>query len=164
MSHKNYSAKPLDHVEPFKKKLVAQAVDVAAIEKENALVTKHVEDLSGLQVANSEILIATNIGDITDYNGLAGLPNIGNTNPSVQDISEYNPIPKPIKIKPNAPASATVVDNEVIAKEPVVAAEVKETEKTIEAIESVEEKQVDTKVSDITESPVSFEDLDKEII
>ena len=156
MSHKNYSAKPLDHVEPFKKKLVAQAVDITAIEKENALVTKHVEDLSGLQVANSEILIATNIGDITDYNGLAGLPNIGNTNPSVQDISEYNPIPKPIKIKPNAPASATVVDNEVIAKEPVVA-----TEKTIE---SVEEKQVDTKVSDITESPVSFEDLDKEII
>lgn len=160
MSHKNYSAKPLDHVEPFKKKLVAQAVDITAIEKENALVTKHVEDLSGLQVANSEILIATNIGDITDYNGLAGLPNIGNTNPSVQDISEYNPIPKPIKIKPNAPASATVVDNEVIAKEPVVA-ETKETEKTIE---SVEEKQVDTKVSDITESPVSSEDLDKEII
>ena len=159
MSHKNYSAKPLDHVEPFKKKLVAQAVDIAAIEKENALVTKHVEDLSGLQVANSEILIATNIGDITDYNGLAGLPNIGNTNPSVQDISEYNPIPKPIKIKPNAPASATVVDNEVIAKEPVVAAETKE-----KTIESVEEKQVDTKVSDITESPVSFEDLDKEII
>lgn len=159
MSHKNYSAKPLDHVEPFKKKLVAQAVDVAAIEKENALVTKHVEDLSGLQVANSEILIATNIGDITDYNGLAGLPNIGNTNPSVQDISEYNPIPKPIKIKPNAPASATVVDNEVIAKEPVVA-----TEKTEKTIESVEEKQVDTKVSDITESPVSSEDLDKEII
>lgn len=159
MSHKNYSAKPLDHVEPFKKKLVAQAVDIAAIEKENALVTKHVEDLSGLQVANSEILIATNIGDITDYNGLAGLPNIGNTNPSVQDISEYNPIPKPIKIKPNAPASATVVDNEVIAKEPVVA-----TEKTEKTIESVEEKQVDTKVSDITESPVSSEDLDKEII
>lgn len=159
MSHKNYSAKPLDHVEPFKKKLVAQAVDITAIEKENALVTKHVEDLSGLQVANSEILIATNIGDITDYNGLAGLPNIGNTNPSVQDISEYNPIPKPIKIKPNAPASATVVDNEVIAKEPVVA-----TEKTEKTIESVEEKQVDTKVSDITESPVSSEDLDKEII
>lgn len=159
MSHKNYSAKPLDHVEPFKKKLVAQAVDIAAIEKENTLVTKHVEDLSGLQVANSEILIATNIGDITDYNGLAGLPNIGNTNPSVQDISEYNPIPKPIKIKPNAPASATVVDNEVIAKEPVVA-----TEKTEKTIESVEEKQVDTKVSDITESPVSSEDLDKEII
>ena len=155
MSHKNYSAKPLDHVEPFKKKLVAQAVDITAIEKENALVTKHVEDLSGLQVANSEILIATNIGDITDYNGLAGLPNIGNTNPSVQDISEYNPIPKPIKIKPNAPASATVVDNEVIAKEPVVA-----TEKTEKTIESVEEKQVDTKVSDITESPVSSEDLD----
>ena len=162
MSHKNYSAKPLDHVEPFKKKLVAQAVDIAAIEKENALVTKHVEDLSGLQVANSEILIATNIGDITDYNGLAGLPNIGNTNPSVQDISEYNPIPKPIKIKPNAPASATVVDNEVIAKEPVVATE--KTEKTEKTIESVEEKQVDTKVSDITESPVSSEDLDKEII
>lgn len=159
MSHKNYSAKPLDHVEPFKKKLVAQAVDITAIEKENALVTKHVEDLSGLQVANSEILIATNIGDITDYNGLAGLPNIGNTNPSVQDISEYNPIPKPIKIKPNAPASATVVDNEVIAKEPVVA-----TEKTEKTIESVEEKQVDTKVSDITESPISSEDLDKEII
>lgn len=159
MSHKNYSAKPLDHVEPFKKKLVAQAVDITAIEKENALVTKHVEDLSGLQVANSEILIATNIGDITDYNGLAGLPNIGNTNPSVQDISEYNPIPKPIKIKPNAPASATVVDNEVIAKEPVVA-----TEKTEKTVESVEEKQVDTKVSDITESPVSSEDLDKEII
>lgn len=162
MSHKNYSAKPLDHVEPFKKKLVAQAVDIAAIEKENALVTKHVEDLSGLQVANSEILIATNIGDITDYNGLAGLPNIGNTNPSVQDISEYNPIPKPIKIKPNAPASATVVDNEVIAKEPVVATE--KTEKTEKTVESVEEKQVDTKVSDITESPVSSEDLDKEII
>lgn len=162
MSHKNYSAKPLDHVEPFKKKLVAQAVDITAIEKENALVTKHVEDLSGLQVANSEILIATNIGDITDYNGLAGLPNIGNTNPSVQDISEYNPIPKPIKIKPNAPASATVVDNEVIAKEPVVATE--KTEKTEKTIESVEEKQVDTKVSDITESPVSSEDLDKEII
>lgn len=159
MSHKNYSAKPLDHVEPFKKKLVAQAVDITAIEKENALVTKHVEDLSGLQVANSEILIATNIGDITDYNGLAGLPNIGNTNPSVQDISEYNPIPKPIKIKPNAPASATVVDNEVITKEPVVA-----TEKTEKTVESVEEKQVDTKVSDITESPVSSEDLDKEII
>ena len=162
MSHKNYSAKPLDHVEPFKKKLVAQAVDITAIEKENALVTKHVEDLSGLQVANSEILIATNIGDITDYNGLAGLPNIGNTNPSVQDISEYNPIPKPIKIKPNAPASATVVDNEVIAKEPVVATE--KTEKTEKTVESVEEKQVDTKVSDITESPVSSEDLDKEII
>lgn len=123
MSHKNYSAKPLDYVEPFKKKLKAQAIDVAAIEKENAQVTKYVENLEGLQVGNSEILLATNIGDATDYGQLHSLPFIGNASPSVQDITEYNPIPK-AKIVPKAPVSKTVVDNEVITtKEEVVAQE-----------------------------------------
>ena len=152
MSHKNYSAKPLDYVEPAKKKLVAQGIDVAAIEKENAQVTKHVEDLSGLQVSNSEILLVSgNINDITDY---SHLPTIGNTTPSVQDISEYNPVPKPIK--PNAPKSSTVQDNEVI--------EIKKDEDVSTEPESVEEKVVLPTQEDITETALTEEDATKEVL
>lgn len=152
MSHKNYSAKPLDYVEPAKKKLVAQGIDVAAIEKENAQVTKYVEDLSGLQVSNSEILLVSgNINDITDY---SHLPTIGNTTPSVQDISEYNPVPKPIK--PNAPKSSTVQDNEVI--------EIKKDEDVSTEPESVEEKVVLPTQEDITETALTEEDATKEVL
>lgn len=152
MSHKNYSAKPLDYVEPAKKKLVAQGIDVAAIEKENAQVTKYVEDLSGLQVSNSEILLVSgNINDITDY---SHLPTIGNTTPSVQDISEYNPVPKPIK--PNAPKSSTVQDNEVI--------EIKKDEEVSTEPESVEEKVVLPTQEDITETALTEEDATKEVL
>lgn len=152
MSHKNYSAKPLDYVEPAKKKLVAQGIDVAAIEKENAQVTKYVEDLSGLQVSNSEILLVSgNINDITDY---SHLPTIGNTTPSVQDISEYNPVPKPIK--PNAPKSSTVQDNEVI--------EIKKDEEVSTESESVEEKVVLPTQEDITETALTEEDATKEVL
>lgn len=152
MSHKNYSAKPLDYVEPAKKKLVAQGIDVAAIEKENAQVTKYVEDLSGLQVSNSEILLVSgNINDITDY---SHLPTIGNTTPSVQDISEYNPVPKPIK--PNAPKSSTVLDNEVI--------EIKKDEDVSTEPESVEEKVVLPTQEDITETALTEEDATKEVL
>ena len=152
MSHKNYSAKPLDYVEPAKKKLVAQGIDVAAIEKENAQVTKHVEDLSGLQVSYSEILLVSgSINDITDY---SHLPTIGNTTPSVQDISEYNPVPKPIK--PNAPKSSTVQDNEVI--------EIKKDEDVSTEPESVEEKVVLPTQEDITETALTEEDATKEVL
>lgn len=152
MSHKNYSAKPLDYVEPAKKKLVAQGIDVAAIEKENAQVTKYVEDLSGLQVSNSEILLVSgNINDITDY---SHLPTIGNTTPSVQDISEYNPVPKPIK--PNAPKSSTVQNNEVI--------EIKKDEEVSTEPESVEEKVVLPTQEDITETALTEEDATKEVL
>ena len=152
MSHKNYSAKPLDYVEPTKKKLVSQGIDVAAIERENAQVTKHVEDLSGLQVSNSEILLVSgNINDITDY---SHLPTIGNTTPSVQDISEYNPVPKPIK--PNAPKSSTVQNNEVI--------EIKKDEEVSTESESVEEKVVLPTQEDITETALTEEDATKEVL
>lgn len=152
MSHKNYSAKPLDYVEPAKKKMKAQGVDIAAIERENAQVTKYVEDLSGLQVSNSEILLVSgNINDITDY---SHLPTIGNTTPSVQDISEYNPVPKPIK--PNAPKSSTVQDNEVI--------EIKKDEEVSTEPESVEEKVVLPTQEDITETALTEEDATKEVL
>lgn len=152
MSHKNYSAKPLDYVEPAKKKLVAQGIDIAAIERENTQVTKYVEDLSGLQVSNSEILLVSgNINDITDY---SHLPTIGNTTPSVQDISEYNPVPKPIK--PNAPKSSTVQDNEVI--------EIKKDEEVSTEPESVEEKVVLPTQEDITETALTEEDATKEVL
>lgn len=157
MSHKNYSAKPLDYVEPAKKKLVAQGIDIAAIERENTQVTKYVEDLSGLQVSNSEILLVSgNINDITDY---SHLPTIGNTTPSVQDISEYNPVPKPIK--PNAPKSSTVQDNEVIE---IKKDEEVSTVSTTETTASVEEKVVLPTQEDITETALTEEDATKEVL
>lgn len=172
MSHKNYSAKPLDYVEPFKKKLKAQGIDVAAIERENAQVTKHVEHLEGLQVANSEILIATNIGDITDYGQLgqlSQLPNIGNTSPTVQDITEYNPIPK-TKIVPKAPVSKTVVDNEVVVnktpEEETVANETQETQEReltiLDSIAGVAGLEALDEVSDISDIALTPEDSNKE--
>ena len=121
MSHKNYSSRPLDYNEPPKPKLKAQGINVKAIEKENNSNIKYVETMTGpkgLEVANSEIISLT---------GEEYLPSIGNTIPSVQDISEYNPIPK-VYPKPQAPTAATIVDNEIVTSTEATPTEATPTE------------------------------------
>ena len=140
MSHKNYSARPLDYNEPLKPKLKAQGINVKAIEKENNSNIKYVEAMTGpkgLEVANSEIISLT---------GEEYLPSIGNTIPSVQDISEYNPIPKAYP-KPQAPTASTIVDNEIVT--PTEATPAEELPVSIE--EPVIANKEDKEINDISD-------------
>lgn len=151
MSHKNYSSRPLDYNEPPKPKLKAQGINVKAIEKENNSNMKYVEEMTGpkgLEVANSEIISLT---------GEEYLPSIGNTIPSVQDISEYNPIPKAYP-KPQAPAAATIVNNEIVTP----------TEATPEATPvSIEEPIIANKegneITDISDIPEETDATDSKL-
>ena len=151
MSHKNYSSRPLDYNEPPKPKLKAQGINVKAIEKENNSNLKYVEEMTGpkgLEVANSEIISLT---------GEEYLPSIGNTIPSVQDISEYNPIPKAYP-KPQAPAAATIVNNEIVTP----------TEATPEATPvSIEEPIIANKegneITDISDIPEETDATDSKL-
>ena len=159
MSHKNYSAKPLDFNEPFKPKLKAQTINIEAIEKENNSNIKYVEIMTGprgLEVSNSEIISLTGATDLTDY---SHLPLIGNTNPSVQDISEYNPIPK-VHPKPQAPVSSTIVDDEIVKVQEVEPVPTTPTASTA----SIEEIEVDglqdvSDTQEITEKDSDLESL-----